>query len=143
MVSVCWGVLDILEDILVGHKNLKNCPLKFLRSTENITRTSLLNFPLPGTDKRQSFKSSQTSLQITIQQHVKFCQKLKSSAQLPLCPVVSICVEQLFVFSTKVSTFLRRPPTVSLPSLSSSFYKGKLLFGNCWVTFGQIVFVAS
>ena len=30
-------------------------------------KKSLLNFPLPGTDKRQSFQSSQTSLQITIQ----------------------------------------------------------------------------
>ena len=30
-------------------------------------KKSLLNFPLPGTDKRQSFQSSQTYLQITIQ----------------------------------------------------------------------------
>ena len=57
----------------------------------------------------------------------------ESSAQLPLCPVVSICVEELFVFSTKVSTFLRRPPTMSLFSNKTfpflhldNFYKGKL-----------------
>ena len=79
-------------------------------------KKSLLNFPLPGTDKRQSFQSSQTSLQITIQNVKKSIYFYKSSAQLPLCPVGSICVEKLFVFSTKVSTFLRRPQTMSFSS---------------------------
>ena len=62
------GSIGYLGRYLVGHKNLKNCrALKFLLSTENITRSLLPTFHCPEQIKDKVLELSDLSLQITIQ----------------------------------------------------------------------------
>ena len=68
--SIDYDPLSLLGSIgyLVGHKNLKNCrALKFLLSTENITRSLLPTFHCPEQIKDKVLELSDLSLQITIQ----------------------------------------------------------------------------